>query len=102
LGFQILKQEQKETANKAKSFWIFQIPNQKWETKPTKARKLKRQTKRNNRNIFGLFVFWKVEIRTRTTKKRKKVKHGYTKYRQNMICRWVNCRRTPPKLRLLA
>jgi hypothetical protein len=27
LGFQILKQEQKETANKAKSFWIFQIPN---------------------------------------------------------------------------
>jgi hypothetical protein len=29
LGFQILKQEQKETVNKAKSFWIFQIPNQK-------------------------------------------------------------------------
>jgi hypothetical protein len=27
LGFQILKQEQKETANKAKSFWIFRIPN---------------------------------------------------------------------------
>jgi hypothetical protein len=24
LGFQILKQEQKETANKAKSFWIFE------------------------------------------------------------------------------
>jgi hypothetical protein len=29
LGFQILKQSQKETANKAKSFWIFQIPNQR-------------------------------------------------------------------------
>jgi hypothetical protein len=29
LGFRILKQEQKETANKAKYFWIFQIPNQK-------------------------------------------------------------------------
>jgi hypothetical protein len=27
LGFQILKQEQKETANKAKYFWIFRIPN---------------------------------------------------------------------------
>jgi hypothetical protein len=27
LGFQILKQEQKEIANKAKSFWIFRIPN---------------------------------------------------------------------------
>jgi hypothetical protein len=24
LGFQILNQEQKETANKAKSFWIFE------------------------------------------------------------------------------
>jgi hypothetical protein len=29
LGFQILKQEQKETANKAKYFWILQIPNRK-------------------------------------------------------------------------
>jgi hypothetical protein len=29
LDFQILKQEQKETSNKAKSFWIFQIPNRK-------------------------------------------------------------------------
>jgi hypothetical protein len=29
LDFRTLKQEQKETANKAKSFWIFQIPNQK-------------------------------------------------------------------------
>jgi hypothetical protein len=29
LGFRILKQEQKETANKAKSFWIFKISNQK-------------------------------------------------------------------------
>jgi hypothetical protein len=29
LGFQILKQEQEETTNKAKSFWIFQIPNRK-------------------------------------------------------------------------
>jgi hypothetical protein len=29
MDFRTLKQEQKETANKAKSFWIFQIPNQK-------------------------------------------------------------------------
>jgi hypothetical protein len=29
LGFRILKQEQKETAKKAKYFWIFQIPNRK-------------------------------------------------------------------------
>jgi hypothetical protein len=72
LGFQILQQERKEKANKAKYFWIFQISNRKWRTRQTKARKLKRQTKRNNRNIFGLFVFWKVEIRTRTTKKRKR------------------------------
>jgi hypothetical protein len=38
--------------------------------KQTKARKLKRQTKRNNGNIFGLFVFLKEEIRTRSTKKK--------------------------------
>jgi hypothetical protein len=57
LGFQIFKQEQKETTIKAKYFWIFQISNRKWRTKQTKARKLKRQPKRNNRNIFGLFVF---------------------------------------------
>jgi hypothetical protein len=86
LGFRILKQERKETANKAKYSWIFQISNQKWRTKQTKARKLKRQTKRNKENIFGLFVFWKAEIRTRTIKK-KRAKHGYTKYRQNMIYR---------------
>jgi hypothetical protein len=29
LGFQILKQEWKETINKAKYFWIFQISNRK-------------------------------------------------------------------------
>jgi hypothetical protein len=29
LGFQFLKQEQKEIANKAKYFWIFQISNRK-------------------------------------------------------------------------
>jgi hypothetical protein len=36
LGFQILKQEQKETANKTKSFWIFQISNRKIENKANK------------------------------------------------------------------
>jgi hypothetical protein len=77
LGFRIFKQEQKEITNKAKSYWIFQKPNRKWKMKQTNTRKLKRQTKRNNRNIFGIFVFWKVEIKTRTTKK-KKAKHGYT------------------------
>jgi hypothetical protein len=73
LGFRFLKQEQKETPSKVKYFWIFQISNRKWRTKQTKARKLKGQTKRNNGNIFGLFVFWKDEIiRTRTIKKRKR------------------------------
>ena len=31
--------------------------------KQTKTWKLKKQMKRNNRNIFGLFVFWKVETK---------------------------------------
>jgi hypothetical protein len=44
----------------------------KIENKANQSRKLKRQQKRNNGNIFGLFVFWKVEIRTRTTKKIKR------------------------------
>jgi hypothetical protein len=66
----ILQQERKEKANKAKYFWIFQISNQKQQVKQTKARKLKRQIKKNNGNIFGLFVFWKVEIRKGTIKKR--------------------------------
>ena len=30
--------------------------------------------KRNNRNSFGIFVFWKVETKTRTTKKKKLTK----------------------------
>jgi hypothetical protein len=29
LGFQTLRQEHKETAKKAKYFWIFRIPNRK-------------------------------------------------------------------------
>jgi hypothetical protein len=58
LGFQFSKQEQKENANKAKYFWIFQTANRKWQVKQNKGSKLKRQTKRNNGNIFGLFVFW--------------------------------------------
>jgi hypothetical protein len=72
LGFRILKQERKETTNKAKYFWIFHISNRQQQVKQIKARKLKRQTKRNNGNIFGLFVFWEVEIKTRIIKKRKR------------------------------
>jgi hypothetical protein len=62
-----LKQEQKETTNQAKSFGFFkyQTENRK---KRTKTRKLMRQTKKNNENIFGLFVFWKVEIREQQRK----------------------------------
>ena len=29
--------------------------------------------KRNNRNIFGLFVFWKTEINNKQQKERKKI-----------------------------
>jgi hypothetical protein len=87
LGFRILKQEQKETSNKAKSFWIFRIPNRNWKVKQTNTRKLKKQRKRNNRNIFGIFVFWEVETKQEQQRKIKKVKHGYTKSRQNIMYR---------------
>jgi NADH:ubiquinone oxidoreductase subunit 2 (subunit N) len=36
----------------------------------TKGRKLKNQTKRNNGNIFGLFVFWKSENKNENTRER--------------------------------
>ena len=36
-----------------------------------KMKQTKKQMKRNNRNIFGLFVFWKVETKARTTKRKK-------------------------------
>ena len=46
--------------------------------------------KRNNKNIFVLFVFWKDKIKQQQQQqqikqKQKKAKHGYTKYRPNMI-----------------
>jgi hypothetical protein len=62
----------------------FSNTNRKKQVKQTKGRKLKKQIERNNENIFGLFMFWKEEIRTRIIKK---AKYGYTKDRQNMICR---------------
>jgi hypothetical protein len=71
LGFRILKQEQKETTNKAKSFRIFRIPNRKWKTKQTKTRKLKRQTKRNNGNIFGLFCVLESRNKNKNNKEKK-------------------------------
>jgi hypothetical protein len=37
--------------------------------KQTNTRILKKQTKRNNGNIFGLFKFWKVEIKQEKERK---------------------------------
>jgi hypothetical protein len=82
-----LSSEARTEGNSKQSKIFLDFSNVKPKTKQTKSRELKRQTKRNNGNIFGHFEFWKVEIRTRTTKKIKKAKHGYTKYRQNMMYR---------------
>jgi hypothetical protein len=48
-------------------------------SKANQSQKTKKANKENNKNIFGLFVFWNEEIRSRTNKE-KKAKHGYTKY----------------------
>ena len=47
--------------------------------------------KRNNRNIFVIFVFWKDKIKQQQQikQKQKKANHGYTKYRQNTIYKLV-------------
>jgi hypothetical protein len=62
----------KGNSKQSKIFLDFSNIKLKMENKANHSWKTKRQTKRNNGNIFGLFVFWKVEIRTRTTKKRKR------------------------------
>jgi hypothetical protein len=72
LDFRFLNKNRRKIANKAKYFWIFQTSNRKKRTKQTKGRKLKRQTKRNNGNIFGLFMFWKAEIKARSNKVERK------------------------------
>jgi hypothetical protein len=80
-----LKQEQKEIANKANYFWIFQISNRKQLVKQTKARKLKKANEKKQRKYFWSFCV--LESRNKNENKEKKAKHGCTKYRQNMICR---------------
>jgi hypothetical protein len=78
-GFSNFETRTEGNSKQSKIFLDFSNTKPKIENKANHTRKLKRQAKRNNRNIFGLFVFWKVEIRTRPTK-RKKANHGYTKY----------------------
>jgi hypothetical protein len=74
--FKFCNKNGRKQQTKQNIFGFFKYQTEK-KVRQTKARKLKRQTKRNNGNIFGLFMFWKVEIRTRTIQK---AKHGYTKY----------------------
>jgi hypothetical protein len=80
LGFLNFETRTEGNSKQSKIFLDFSNNKPKIGNKANQDWKMKEQTKRNNRNIFGLFVFWIVEIRARTTKKRKKAKHGYTKY----------------------
>jgi hypothetical protein len=73
--FSIFETRTKGKCKQSKIFLDFSNSKPNIASEATKSSKLKRQTKRNNGNIFGLFVFWKAKIRTRTIKK---VKHGYT------------------------
>jgi hypothetical protein len=74
-GFSIFETRTKGNNNQSKIFLDFSNIKPKIASKANQSWRLKRQTKRINGNIFGLFVFWNVEIRTRTTKK---MNHGYT------------------------
>ena len=56
LGFQILIQEQKKQATKQNVFGIFEL-QLKLKLSKLKLETKRKQMKRNNRNIFGLFVF---------------------------------------------
>ena len=43
-----------------------------------KRKNQKKQMKRNNGNIFGLFVFWEVKANKNNREKARKRKDGYT------------------------
>jgi hypothetical protein len=55
LGFQIFKQEQKETANKAKYFWIFSNIKPKMENKANQSQKTKVANKEKQWKYFWSF-----------------------------------------------
>jgi hypothetical protein len=65
----------KGNSEQSEIFLDFSNSKPKIASKANQRLQTKKRTRRNNGNIFGLFVFWKVEIRTRTIKK---AKHGYT------------------------
>ena len=64
--FRIGNKNKRKQAKKSKIFLDFRIANHNEKMKQTK-----KQMKRNNRNVFGLFVFWKLETKARTTKRKK-------------------------------
>jgi hypothetical protein len=72
LGFLIFKTKAEGNSNKAKIFLDFSNSKLKVQVKQTADSKLKKQIERNNGNIFGLFVFWKVEIKARSNKVKRK------------------------------
>jgi hypothetical protein len=85
-GFLIFETRAEGTANKAKYFWIFQIPNQKQQVKQTKGRKLKKQIEKQCK-CFWYFCVLENRNKSKKQQGKKKAEHGYTKDRQNMICR---------------
>jgi hypothetical protein len=71
-GFSNFETRTEGNIKQSKIFLDFLNTKSKIENKANQTRKLKRQAKRNNGNIFGLFVFWKVEIKQEQQRKRKR------------------------------
>ena len=87
--FSVLKQSKEEANKKGKYFWIFelQLKNQKDKVKlqlemknknktTTRIKLNKAKTKTNNKNIFGILGFGKINNTSRN--KQEKTKHEYT------------------------
>jgi hypothetical protein len=72
LGFQILKQEQKEIANKAKSFWIFYEYQTETRRYSKPILEIKEANKEKQQKCFWSFVFWKVKTKQEQQRKGKK------------------------------
>jgi hypothetical protein len=66
-------------------------------SKANQSRKTKKANKEKQQKYFWSFCVLESRNKSKKQQRKKKAKHGYTKDRQNMICRWVNCRRTSPQ-----
>jgi hypothetical protein len=81
----------------SKIFLDFSNNKPKIRNKANQSLRTKKENKEKQRKYVWSFCVLESGNKNKKNKERKKAKHGYTKYRQNMICRCVNRWRTSPQ-----